>query len=84
MLEAAEAWHVPDLAIVGIVVVRIELPFIEKLAAGRAAILVLAVTVHRHDLADEVGGRVETAAAPLPARRAPRETARPSFRPGPG
>src|SRR5229473_4743400 len=82
--EGAEAGHVPDLAIAGVVVVRVELTFVEEPAARRAAIVILAATVHRHDLADEGRGRVETEPAPLSARGAALEAARPSFRPGPG
>jgi hypothetical protein len=74
----------PDLAIARVVVVRIELARVEGLAARRAAIVVLAAAVHRHDLADEGRGRVETAPAPLSARGAALEAAWPSFRPGPG
>src|SRR6266446_1344132 len=84
MAEAREAGHVPDLAIAGVVVVRVELAFVEEPLAGRAAIVVLAGTVHRHDLADELWGRVEAAPAPLPTRRAALEAAWPAFRPGPG
>jgi len=57
---------------------------VEEPAARRAAIVILAATVHRHDLADEGRGRVETEPAPLSARGAALEAARPSFRPGPG
>src|ERR1700730_17972882 len=84
MAEPGEAGHVPDLAIAGVVVVRIELAFIEELDARRAAIVVLAAAMHRHDLADEGRGRVKTAPAPLSAHRAALEAAWPSFRPGPG
>ena len=84
MAEAREAGHVPDLAIARVVVVRIELACVEEPAARRAAIVVLASAVHRHDLADEGGGRVETAPAPLSARGTALEAAWPSFRPGPG
>src|SRR5258708_4468899 len=72
------------LAIAGVVVVRVELALVEEPAARRAAIVVLAAAMHRHDLADEGRGRVETALAPLPTRRAALETAWPSFRPAPG
>src|SRR5713101_5003659 len=84
MAEAREAGHVPDLAIASVVVVRVELACVEEPAARRAAIVVLAAAVHRHDLADEGRGRVETAPAPLSARGAALEAAWPSFRPGPG
>jgi len=84
VFEAGKAGDVPDLAIAGIVVVRVELAFVEEPAARRAAIVVLAAAVHRHDLADEGRGRVETAPVPLPTRRAALEAARASLRPGPG
>ena len=84
MAEAREAEHVPDLAIASVVVVRTELARVEGLAARRAAIVVLAAAMRRHDLADEGGGRVQTAPAPLSARGAVLEAAWPSFRPGPG
>jgi hypothetical protein len=84
MAEAREAGHVPDVTIACVVVVRIELAFIEEPAARRASIVILAAAVHRHDLADEVRRRVETASAPLFARGAALEAAWPSFRPGPG
>src|SRR5216683_2146385 len=51
MAEAREAGHVPDLAIAGVVVVRVELACVEEPGAGRAAIVVLAAAMHRHDLA---------------------------------
>src|SRR5260370_41287924 len=62
--EGAEAGHGPDLAIAGAVVVRVELAFVEEPAARRAAIVVLAATVHRHDLPPEGRHRSETAPAP--------------------
>ena len=56
MAEAREAGHVPDLAIARVVVVRIELACVEEPAARRAAIVILAAAMHRHDLANEGGG----------------------------
>src|SRR5258708_16484705 len=84
MAEGGEAGQVPDVAIGGVVVVGVELAFVEEPAARRAAIVVLAAAMHRHDLADEGRGRVETAPAPLSARRAALEAAWPAFRPGLG
>src|SRR5438034_6467907 len=66
--------HVPDLAVVGVVVVRVEPSVVQELAAAGAAVVVLTPAVRPHDEAVEPRVRIEALAPPVAARRAAHES----------
>src|SRR5881396_1844614 len=66
--------HVPDLAVVGVVVVRVEPSVVQEFAAAGAAVAVLAPAVRPHDEAVEPRVRIEALAPPVVTRRAAHES----------
>ena len=74
MAKAAEPRNVPDVAVVGIVVVRVEPQVVKELAAAGAAVVVVAPAVHPHDEPMEPWVRIQALAPPALTRWAAHES----------
>jgi hypothetical protein len=72
--QRRKARDVPDLAVIGIEVVGGQFPLAELKAAARAAVVVLAKTMHTHQLPREDRVGVEALPSPFTASGAANQT----------